>query len=126
MTGSRMTLARFGIAYLADRPARCRARESRRSAEERTNRTPGEPRRAPADATLAAPRPESPMQRSPRPFARPLKLYAAGHATLLAGAAAMHASGSMLPMALGASACLMLSVPLVRHFLTRKAARQRL
>ena len=29
----------------------------------------------------------------------------------------MSATGSMLPMALAASACLMLTVPLVRHFL---------
>jgi hypothetical protein len=50
-------------------------------------------------------------------LARPLKLYAAGHAILLGGAWAMHASGSMLPIALAASACLMLTVPLVRHFL---------
>ena len=61
------------------------------------------------------------MPRSPRPLARPLKLYAAGHASLLAGAWAMHVTGSMLPIALGASACLMLTVPLVRHFMTRKA-----
>ena len=56
----------------------------------------------------------------PGPFARPLKLYALGHALLLAGAGAMHLSGSMLPMALGASACLMLTVPLVRQFTRRK------
>ena len=53
----------------------------------------------------------------PAAVARPLKLYAAGHASLLAGAWAMHATGSMMPMALAASACLMLTVPLVRHFL---------
>ena len=50
-------------------------------------------------------------------LARPLKLYATGHAALLVGAWAMHATGSMLPMALAASACLMLTVPIVRHFL---------
>ena len=49
---------------------------------------------------------------------RPLKLYATGHVALLAGAWAMSASGSMVPMALASSACLMLTVPLVRHFLT--------
>lgn len=48
---------------------------------------------------------------------RPLKLYATGHVALLAGAWAMSATGSMLPMALAASACLMLTAPLVRHFL---------
>jgi len=63
---------------------------------------------------------------SPRTFARPLKLYALGHALLLAGVAAMHGTGSMLPMALGASACLMLTVPLVRQFLVRRVARPRL
>jgi hypothetical protein len=53
----------------------------------------------------------------PARLVRPLKLYATGHATLLVGAWAMSATGSMLPMALAASACLMLTVPLVRHFL---------
>ena len=57
---------------------------------------------------------------SPRPFARPLKLYALGHALLLVGVGVMQATGSMLPMALGASACLMLTVPLVRQFARRK------
>jgi len=56
--------------------------------------------------------------------ARPLKLYAAGHAALLVGAWAMQASGSMLPMALAASACLMLTVPIVRHFLKPVAERR--
>ncbi|MDQ6640374.1 MAG: hypothetical protein M3Z15_12040 [Pseudomonadota bacterium] len=51
-------------------------------------------------------------------LARPLKLYAAGHAALLVGAWAMSATGSMLPMALASSACLMLTAPLVRHFLS--------
>ena len=55
---------------------------------------------------------------------RPLKLYASGHLALLAGAWAMSATGSMLPMALAASACMMLTVPLVRHFL-RPAAERR-
>ena len=54
---------------------------------------------------------------APAALARPLKLYATGHASLLVGAWAMQATGSMLPMALAASACLMLSVPLVRHFM---------
>ena len=57
-----------------------------------------------------------------RPFARPLKLYALGHALLLVGAGLMHGTGSMLPMALGASACLMLTAPLVRQFLVRRSA----
>jgi hypothetical protein len=61
---------------------------------------------------------------APSSIARPLKLYAAGHGVLLVGAWAMHVSGSMLPMALAASACLMLTVPLVRHFLTPSATRR--
>jgi multisubunit Na+/H+ antiporter MnhG subunit len=56
---------------------------------------------------------------APAAVIRPLKLYATGHATLLIGAWAMSATGSMLPMALAASACLMLTAPLVRHFLAR-------
>jgi hypothetical protein len=55
--------------------------------------------------------------RSRSALMRPLRLYAAGHALLLGGAWAMSATGSMLPMALAASACLMLTAPLVRHFL---------
>jgi hypothetical protein len=55
---------------------------------------------------------------------RPLKLYATGHAALLVGAWAMNATGSMLPMALAASACVMLTVPLVRHFLKPAAQRR--
>jgi hypothetical protein len=54
---------------------------------------------------------------APAMILRPLKLYAAGHGALLVGAWAMNASGSMLPMALAASACLMLTAPLVRHFI---------
>ena len=55
---------------------------------------------------------------------QPLKLYATGHLVLLGGAWAMSETGSMLPMALAASACLMLTAPLVRHFL-RSAAERR-
>jgi len=55
---------------------------------------------------------------------RPLKLYATGHIVLLAGAWAMSETGSMLPMALAASACLMLTAPLVRHFLAPAASRR--
>jgi hypothetical protein len=36
----------------------------------------------------------------------------------------MHVTGSMLPMALAASGCLMLTLPLVRHFLKPAAARR--
>ena len=55
---------------------------------------------------------------------RPLRLYAAGQGALLVGAWAMSATGSMLPMALAASACLMLTAPLVRHFLKPAAERR--
>ncbi len=55
---------------------------------------------------------------------RPLRLYATGHVALLAGAWAMSATGSMVPMALAASACLMLTAPLVRHFLAPSAKRR--
>ena len=48
---------------------------------------------------------------------RALKLYASGHLLLLGGAWAMSETGSMLPMALAGSACCMLTVPIVRHFL---------
>lgn len=62
--------------------------------------------------------------KAPAAIARPLKLYAVGHLSLLAGAGAMAATGSMLPMALAASACLMLTVPLVRHFIEPASARR--
>ena len=55
---------------------------------------------------------------------RPLKLYATGHLVLLGGAWAMSETGSMVPMALAASACLMLTLPLVRHFLKPASARR--
>jgi hypothetical protein len=55
---------------------------------------------------------------------RPLRLYATGHLVLLGGAWAMSATGSMVPMALAASACCMLTVPIVRHFLRRTATRR--
>jgi hypothetical protein len=63
-------------------------------------------------------------KKAPAALVRPLKLYLTGHAALLAGAWAMSATGSMLPMALAASACLMLTAPLVRHFLAPAAARR--
>ncbi len=61
---------------------------------------------------------------APAALVRPLKLYAAGHGALLAGAWAMHATGSMMPMALASSACLMLTVPLVRHFMQPASVRR--
>ena len=59
-----------------------------------------------------------------RPLHRPMRLYATGHAALLAGAWAMNASGSMWPMALAASASLMLTVPVVRHLLAPRSSRR--
>ena len=59
----------------------------------------------------------------PPPLRRPLALYATGHAALLLGALAMHSFASMLPMALAASASLMLTVPLVRHFMQAQRTR---
>jgi hypothetical protein len=64
-------------------------------------------------------------KQAPAAIAKPLKLYACGHAALLAGAWATSATGSMLPMALAGSACLMLTVPLVRHFMNPAPARRR-
>jgi hypothetical protein len=49
----------------------------------------------------------------------PLRLYLLGHAFILAGAWLMDLTGSMLPMALGASAALMLSMPLVKQLTAR-------
>ncbi len=53
-----------------------------------------------------------------------MRLYALGQAAILVGAYLMHQSGSMLPLALGASAGLMLTAPLVRHFGSRLARRR--
>ncbi len=58
-----------------------------------------------------------PAQKPAPQLGRSLTLYATGHVALLFGAWAMHSSGSMLPMAFAASTCVMLTVPLVRHFL---------
>ncbi len=55
----------------------------------------------------------------PSTVRRPLTLYLAGQAAVIGGAWGMHVTGSMLPMALAASACLMLTAPLVRYFLAR-------
>jgi hypothetical protein len=45
---------------------------------------------------------------------RPLHLWLAGQATIVAGAAAMSWTHSFVPMALAGSAALMLTVPLVK------------
>ena len=53
---------------------------------------------------------------------RPFRLYLLGHGLILAGAWSIEATASMLPMALAASAAVMLSVPLLREILSRKKA----
>ena len=45
---------------------------------------------------------------------RPLRLWLAGQATIVVGAAAMTWTHSFLPMALAGSAALMMTVPLVK------------
>ncbi len=45
---------------------------------------------------------------------RPLRLWLAGQAMILAGAAAMAWTHSFIPMALAGSAALMMTVPLVK------------
>lgn len=54
-----------------------------------------------------------------------MRLYLLGHALLLLGAWAMEATQSMLPMALAASAALLLTVPLLRQLGVRFAAARR-
>lgn len=55
---------------------------------------------------------------------RPLRLYVYGQGAILLGAQFMLATGSMLPLALGVSAGVMLSVPLARQLFAPRAARQ--
>jgi hypothetical protein len=56
---------------------------------------------------------------------RPVQLYALGLVLTLIGAWSIEATGSYLPMALAASASLMLSVPLVRQRVARLKATSR-
>ena len=56
-------------------------------------------------------------QRSPS-RRRPLRLWLAGQATILVGAAAMSWTHSCVPMALAGSAALMLTMPLVKALAT--------
>jgi hypothetical protein len=59
----------------------------------------------------------------------PMRLYLLGHGLILLGAWLMDVTASMLPMALAASAALMLSLPLLRQltarFRTRPDSRKR-
>ncbi len=54
----------------------------------------------------------------PLSLRRPLRLWLAGQATILAGAAAMTWTHSFVPLALAGSAALMLTVPLVKALAT--------
>ena len=54
---------------------------------------------------------------------RPFRMYVAGHVLILAGAWSIEVTHSMLPMAMAASAALMLSVPFVRQLLARMKPR---
>lgn len=55
------------------------------------------------------------MNNNPNPSRRrPLRLWLAGQATIVVGAAAMSWTHSFIPMALAGSAALMLTVPLVK------------
>jgi len=53
-----------------------------------------------------------------------MRLYLLGHALILLGAWLMDATASMLPMALAASAALMLSMPLFKQLASRLLARK--
>ena len=55
---------------------------------------------------------------------RPLRLWLAGQATILVGAAAMTWTHSFIPMALAGSAALMMTVPLVKAIATGRRVRR--
>ena len=55
---------------------------------------------------------------------RPLRLWLAGQATILVGAAAMAWTHSFIPMALAGSAALMMTVPLVKAIAAGKRIRR--
>ena len=55
---------------------------------------------------------------------RPLRLWLAGQATILGGAAAMAWTHSFIPMALAGSAALMMTVPLVRAIAAGRRVRR--
>lgn len=70
-----------------------------------------------------APRPDA---SPPAPISRQraFRLYALGQGAILVGAYLMHHTGSMMPLALGASAGLMLTAPLVKSFGARLMRRR--
>lgn len=51
---------------------------------------------------------------------RPFRLYLLGHGLILVGAWSIEATSSLVPMALAASAAVMLSMPLLRELRSRK------
>jgi hypothetical protein len=54
----------------------------------------------------------------------PMRLYLLGHALIVLGAWLMDVTASMLPMALAASAALMLSMPLLKQLTARLRTRR--
>ena len=54
---------------------------------------------------------------------RPLRLWLAGQATILVGAAAMSWTHSFIPMALAGAAALMMTMPLVKSLATGRRIR---
>lgn len=63
------------------------------------------------------------MNTSRTAYRRPLRLWLAGQATIVVGAAAMTWTHSFIPMALAGSAALMMTVPLVRAIATGRRIR---
>jgi hypothetical protein len=63
------------------------------------------------------------MHHARTPLRRPLRLWLAGQAAILAGAAAMSWTHSFVPMALAGSAALMLTMPLVKALASGRRAR---
>ncbi len=63
------------------------------------------------------------MKTSRTDLRRPLRLWLAGQATILVGAAAMSWTHSFVPMALAGSAALMMTVPLVRAIASGRRVR---
>lgn len=65
-----------------------------------------------------------PAKETPVDIGQPLRLYLWGLGCVLLGAWLMSQTGSMWPLALGGAASIMLTVPLVRHFLPWLRARR--
>ena len=63
------------------------------------------------------------MKTARNPLHRPLRLWLAGQAIIVAGAAAMSWTHSFIPMALAGSAALMMTLPLVKALATGRRVR---